>query len=238
MKHESFSLLIDLVNFDQHVAQIDRDIKIHQEHIAQLENKKKEIDLLLAQAKQELYDIRKNVDTYELEMGELDGREKDEKIKLDNVSNLKEYNSIKNEIDVLQHTRQEKEKAVLQAWNDLENSQARLNGLQKETEQQLADIEQQIVQQLQEKKKLQNQLLELMPRRTEKEKKVPEQWLEKYTLMRARVTDPVVALNNDHCSVCSLTLAQPEIMQAQKGSLLQCKGCFRLLYIPESKSEL
>lgn len=238
MKHESFSLLIDLVNFDQNVAQIDRDIKTHQEHITQLEDKKKEIDLSIAEAKKALYDIRKDVDTYELEMGGLDEREKEEKIKLDKVSNLKEYNSIKNEIDVLQHTRQEKEKAVLQAWNDLENAQARLDGMLQESKQQLGDVEQQITQQQKEQKILQDKLEELMPQRAEKEKKVPEKWLEKYTLMRARVTNPVVSLNNDHCSVCSLTLAQPEIMKAQKGALLQCKGCFRLLYVPQQESAL
>lgn len=238
MKHDSFSFLIDLVNFDQNIAQVNRDIQVHQESIAVLQEQQTKIEQSVVDVKQTLHDIRKNVDTFELEMKTLDEREKEEKIKLDAVSNLKEYNSIKNEIDVLQHTRQEKEKELLQAWNDLENAQARLDVLEKETKQQLVDVAADITKKQEEQKTLQDDVEKLVAQRPEKEKSVPEQWLEKYTLMRARVADPVVPLDNDHCSACSLTLAQPEIMQAQKGSLLQCKGCFRLLYVPSQESEL
>ena len=71
-------------------------------------------------------------------------------------------------------------------------------------------------------------------KRPEKEKIVPEEWLEKYTIMKAQVSDPVVPITQETCSACFYALTNQDIICARRGRLLQCKGCYRLLYLLEA----
>jgi predicted nucleic acid-binding Zn-ribbon protein len=63
---------------------------------------------------------------------------------------------------------------------------------------------------------------------------MPAEWLEKYTIMRARVSDPVVAISHQSCSACSQMLTMQDMVRARHGALIQCQACYRLLYLPES----
>ena len=73
----------------------------------------------------------------------------------------------------------------------------------------------------------------LIEQRTEKEKSVPAEWLEKYSMMRARVSDPVVPIVHQSCSACSQMITKQDDTRAKRGALIQCQQCFRLLYAPE-----
>ena len=81
---------------------------------------------------------------------------------------------------------------------------------------------------------LQSNLTAYEQKRPEKEKIVPEGWLEKYTIMKARVPDPVVPITEGACSTCFYALTNQDVIRARKGCLLQCKGCYRLLYLLEA----
>ncbi len=78
-----------------------------------------------------------------------------------------------------------------------------------------------------------DEIVNLSAQRVEKEANVPAEWLEKYTMMRARVSDPVVEIFHQSCGACSHLITQQEIIRAKRGALLQCQNCFRLLYAPE-----
>ena len=74
----------------------------------------------------------------------------------------------------------------------------------------------------------------LVEQRKQKEGLVPHEWLEKYEMMRSRVADPVVQVTQNSCGACYQMLTNQDLVRARHGALMQCKKCFRLLYIPES----
>lgn len=77
-----------------------------------------------------------------------------------------------------------------------------------------------------------------MQDRQSKEQAVPAEWLEKYATMRARVTDPVVPVINGDCSACFYQVSTQDMQQLRHRKLLQCKDCFRLLYLPEVQGNI
>ncbi len=66
-----------------------------------------------------------------------------------------------------------------------------------------------------------------------KETGVPNEWLEKYSHMRLRVIDPVVPVMFGGWSACSYAVTEQELVRLKRKALIQCKGCFRLLYMQE-----
>jgi predicted nucleic acid-binding Zn-ribbon protein len=60
---------------------------------------------------------------------------------------------------------------------------------------------------------------------------VPQGWLEKYAIMRTKVTDPVVPVINNSCSACFYDVIGQDLQELRKKKLLQCKECYRFLYL-------
>lgn len=82
----------------------------------------------------------------------------------------------------------------------------------------------------------QQELISKEQARDDKEKCVPDEWLEKYSMMRMRVADPVVPVLNTSCSACFYTVTEQGMQQLSRNQLLQCKECYRFLYL-EQKDE-
>ena len=66
---------------------------------------------------------------------------------------------------------------------------------------------------------------------------VPEEWLEKYEVMKGRVPDPAVPIMNGTCSACFYTLSPEDSLSLGRKALLQCKSCFRFIYKLEEKQK-
>ena len=84
----------------------------------------------------------------------------------------------------------------------------------------------------------QKELDALKENRPAKEIMVPSEWLDKYMHMRMRVSDPVVPIMRRGCSACFYTIPDHEMLRLQRRALVQCKGCFRLLYMQEAMEEV
>ena len=84
---------------------------------------------------------------------------------------------------------------------------------------------------------LKNELETLHRERPGKEVLVPEEWLEKYSHMRMQVADPVVSVLSGGCSACFYTIPNHEMMRLKRRAVIQCKGCFRLLYMKEAMED-
>ncbi len=234
MNERPFRVFIDLVNFDQEIGGIEAEIiKIEQE-MAQLKLKQEANRQELDKTKDNVFELRKLVDAHELEMKSLDQQEKEKKVLLDNPANYKEYQSIKIEIDNIHQLQLAQEKEVLDAWDKLEAAQRVAQEKQKEYDQKTQEFST-AEQELEQKLSSMRQDLEArIEQRPEKEKRVPDEWLEKYSVMRARVPDPVVPIVQNSCSSCFYIVTGQEVIRAKRGALVQCKGCYRLLYAPEA----
>lgn len=233
MSDHPFLRFIDLVNFDQKIHSLENEKKAIVSEIDAFKEQTKEYARDLDEMNQRIFQFKKKVDEQELEMKSLDHKEKEKKQKLEHLADYKEYQAIKAEIETVQHMQLEQEQHVLDAWNQLENAQ---NSLQKKTKEQEAQL-----QQIHEKEQtletklahLIDEIVNLTAQRVAKEADVPAEWLEKYTMMRARVPDPVVEIFHQSCGACSQMITQQEMIRARRGALLQCQNCFRLLYAPE-----
>jgi len=225
-----FDYFIDLINFDQKLHLCELDIKKQEQEIVQLQDQKKSLDLELHKAKNELHDAKKLVDEKELEMKELEMRESDKKKRMDRVSNQKEYQSIKHELGTITSSQLALEDSLIAAWNQFEIAQNKFDKHESEYAQAVNDLDAQIIQQKVVLKELQEQLSEKKKIRSSKEESVPEEWLEKYMIMRARVSDPVVPVVDGSCVSCFNPVTGQDIISINRNKLLQCKGCYRFLY--------
>ena len=176
-----------------------------------------------------VFQFKKRVDEQELEMKSLDQKEKEKKQRLEHLADYKEYQAIKAEIEAIQRVQVDQEQFVLDAWNQLEHAQQALQKKTKEYEEQLLQLHEK-EQVLQTKSAhLIDEISTLTAQREEKEVGVPAEWLEKYTMMRARVADPVVEIFHQSCSACSHIITQQEMIRAKRGALVQCQNCYRLI---------
>jgi predicted nucleic acid-binding Zn-ribbon protein len=166
-------------------------------------------------------------------MKSFDQQEKDKKYCLDNLSDYKEYQAIKAEVESIQRMQIEQEKIVLDAWNQLENAQSDFKKKKQESVEQAEKLQQKLNEMQQKQKELSMDFYKLVEQRKVKEGLVPVEWLEKYEMMRSRVADPVVQVAQDSCGACWQMLTSQDLVRAKRGALIQCKKCFRLLYLPE-----
>lgn len=233
MSEHPFLRFINLVTFDQKIHSLENEKKSLVTQIAAIKNQQEESTRDLDDLHTRVIQSKKIVDAQELEMKALDQKEKDKKQRFESLADYKEYQAIKVEIEAIQRMQVDQEQVVLDAWNQLENVQLMLKKKTAEHATQL-DQFQERVQELENKvATVQHELDGLIAERTAKEANVPAEWLEKYTMMRARVTDPVVEIFHQSCGVCSQIITMQEMTRARHGALLQCQKCYRLLYAPE-----
>ncbi len=233
MSDHPFLRFISLVTFDQKLQSLENEKITVATEISVIKKQEEECTRDLDGMHKRVFQLKKRVDEQELEMKVLDQKEKEKKQRLEIFSDYKEYQAIKVEVEAIQRTQVEQEKVVLDAQNQLENAQ---NTLQKKTTEITHQLEQlqKHVQELEEKAaNLKAETASLIVQREKKEADVPAEWLEKYTMMRARVTDPVVEIFHQSCGACSQMITSQEMVRAKHGALVQCQKCYRLLYASE-----
>lgn len=235
MTETPFEQFIALVQVDQKINALNAQIVVHRQKITDLQ-KEAQASAQAHEKTQERYEqIRKEVDAKELEMKILDQQESEKKTKLDNVSNHKEYQSLKAEIDQLKQSQHNLEESLIAIWNQLENAKKEVDASAVSLHEREVKIKQQIEQHENQIKEISVHVDQLMQDRVAKDQKVPEEWLQKYAIMRAKVADPVVPVLNGSCSACFYTVSAQDMQELKRRKLVQCKDCYRLLYLQEAQ---
>lgn len=233
MSDHPFLRFINLVTFDQKIQSLENEKITVENEIAALKSQEDQYVQDFEDANKRVFQLKKRVDEQELEMKILDQKEKDKKDHLENLTDYKDYQAIKSEIEAIQRLQVEQEKNVLDAWSQLENAQLNVQKKTKENTQQLQEFHERMKQLGEKYAALDNECAALIAHRASMEANVPAEWLEKYTIMRARVTDPVVEIFHQSCGVCSQMITTQDMSRAKHGALVQCQKCYRLLYAPE-----
>ena len=231
MKSElPFQAFINLITFDQETLAFESESKKNIQEINEL----KEQQALLAEQLEKVnavaHEAKKQVDLNELEMKEFEQQEKEEKRRLDSIKSKREYDAIMNEIITLQQKQHDNEETLVAVWNTLEEAEKKQKSQRAEYDGKVAALEKAIQEKEEKAKELQATLTERQQERGPQEKIVPEEWLEKYAIMRERVSDPVVPVINGECSACYYVVTNQDLIFLNRKRLLQCKGCFRFLY--------
>ena len=241
MKSIEFQKFINLVTFDKDLITIERDI---------VKNRKKIENVLsdLSRENDEFDDTRslkieskKAVDEKELYMKVLDDKESQLKQKIDSISNQKEYKALQREHDQLKEDRLAQEQILLQLWNKFEVIDKSYASKQLAHTEKVKELEEEIASIQASTKKLTSDLKALEKQREEKQEDVPEEWLDIYVNMKGRVEDPVAPVISESCNACFYMVTASDMQRLKRNELLQCRECYRLLYLDgvatESKVE-
>jgi predicted nucleic acid-binding Zn-ribbon protein len=233
MKEHPFHAFIDLINFDQSMQEIQTTIETLKRQMASDQEILTQMHHDLDSMKKHVHNMRKQVDMQELEMKALDDQEKEAKYRLDESSNQKEYYAIKSEIQQLKKKQAIGEGSLIAAWDQLTSGEKEYEEKHKSYESHTQQLQEHIHKLQKMNVEKQQEYALRIAGRDEKRKDVPEEWLHKYEIMKARIADPVVQLLHGACGTCSYAIPDHDLMRLKRGALIQCKNCFRLIYSPE-----
>lgn len=226
-----FEKFVSLVKFDQEALTTHQKLESLKKLIKEQESNKEVLLNSLETAKQTLKTFQKEVDLQELRMKELSDKEKSKKKSLDEIANQKEYNSIKREIDNLKRFQHNYEKELVDSWNKLENAKKEHESIEKSLDSKIEEIETTIKNAQKDLNVTTTAIEKYNKERLEREKGIPEEWLQKYNIMHLQVTNPVVPLIGQSCSACFQELTKQDFKDLNRNKMMQCKNCFRLLYV-------
>ncbi len=231
MSKNPFDLFINLITFDQTLYEKEKEIIDLETEIEVLEDQIDPFKELFQKEQAKLHDLKKEVDMQELEMKTLDEKGKAVQERFAVSSNNKEYIALKKETEEVQQQQMDAEAQLITAWNNLENAQKSVVDKEKEYHAQKETIEKQMAEKQVQVDELEAKFQLEQKSRAVKEEGVPEEWIEKYERMRNSVSDPVSAVEDLNCKACFHTLTSQEMAHLKRKKLLQCKGCYRFLYI-------
>ena len=233
MTDHPFAALLDLIEFDQEIRRASQEIDQLKEEVTALRAQEEQAGEALTIAEEKVVEQRKGVSALELRLKEIDDLESHKKKQLDELSEYKEYRALKSEIDMLQRERQEKEDALLASINKLESAQKELDMQRSAHDEKVGSLRASISENEQKVKALEKDIKAHESVRPEKEQRVPDEWRDKYSMMRMRVPDPVVPVLDASCSSCFQAITSQAMIRVKSRALVQCQGCFRLLYSQE-----
>lgn len=237
MSDRPFLRFIDLVTIDQKIHSLSQKITVVSASIDAVNKQRSEYAFFAEDMHNKIAQLRKNVDIQELEMKILDEKEKEKKKIFDTLSDYKEYQAVKAEIEAIQRLQVSQEKTVLEAWNQVEHTQQQLEKKKRENVDEVLALDEKLAELVREKEMFSQELAQIRSQRDAHIIGIPQEWLDKYSLMGQRVENPVVAIEHESCGGCYQQLIKQDIIRARRGALLQCKKCFRLLYSPESMEQ-
>lgn len=234
MNQHPFSLFINLVTLDQKIRATSDEITALKLSMLEHTEQKQQLVDRLERFRQHTREIRKEIDMQELEMKALDQQERTKREMLEHARNVKEYQPLKKEIDTIKRAQNHAESVLVGLWNKHEVAQKELESQQALCDTKVNELHAVLAQKHDAIEVLQQTLDQLNVERPATEAGVPREWLEKYTHMRMSVADPVVPSMRGGCSACFYAVSDQELMRLKRCALVQCKGCFRLLYMQDA----
>lgn len=228
-----FQRFVALVVFDQHIFSLRISLQAVEKEIAVCDAQQKIIEAVLHKAKQTVFLSKQQVHEKELVVRELDVQESKIKQTLDTVSSPREYASFKKELEAVQQKRFDLESDLIAVWQVLEHAENALSREQLLFDEKFAQVQMIRAEKETQKKQVIVQIDELLARREVHAQGIPDEWLEKYAVMRERVTNPVVPVQQNCCTACFFTVSVQDLTLLRQKRLLQCKQCFRFLYIQD-----
>jgi predicted nucleic acid-binding Zn-ribbon protein len=227
-------IFLKLVDLDQVIVRTDRSIQSLREEIQRVESEAKLLSEYVGKAHDLERESRKAVDRVELQMKELDASYERKTRQLENASNQKEYSASKHEVDSIKKQQHDLETELLQVWKAYEQSQAQYQQKKEEVASKQLTFDSIIQEKMQKIDALEQERVALMANRPAALEGIPAEWLQTYAMMQSRVDNPVVPVENELCSACFYSILRQDMIDLGKRKMLQCRDCFRFLYLPEA----
>lgn len=230
MEKSPFNRFIELIQFDQSLGVIEKELEAVSILLDTVQDQLADFERDYEKERDFVQSMRKEVDVQELEMRSLDEKEKISRERSALASTTKEYQSFKKECDQFKQLQHEHEEVLIRVWAAFEQAQKLFEAKSVAHKEKKTLLQQEIDAHEQKKQELLTKLSEHEEARKERLVEVPEEWLEKYNRMRNVVPNPVVSLIAGTCGGCSFMVPQQVLMALNQNKLVQCSGCFRLMY--------
>jgi predicted nucleic acid-binding Zn-ribbon protein len=227
------SRLIDLVAFDQTITTCKHRLSTLKHDLVVLNEQKAILIAQLQQIQEQLTRLRYEVQHKESEMKVLDDTAKNLQKKVDAITSAAEYKALKKELDTIKAQQHEYEDVLLQAWHAVEHAERDYKSKKQMLQEKNDQLDQLYHHKEREISQQERMLKELFAQRSAKLEGIPEQWIAQYAMMQARVSNPLVPVINGACSGCFYTVSAPDMAALRRRVLLQCKECYRFLYVLE-----
>ncbi|MFA5998955.1 MAG: hypothetical protein WC747_02990 [Candidatus Babeliales bacterium] len=235
MNNQKFQSFIDLVTFDQNFTELEKKSKIVETTIQNLNNQLTTLQKQLEHNSSKKRDVKKQLDAQELQVKDLQDKEKHQLEVVESVASTKELEAASKELEYLKIERNAQEQKMIQHINKLETAEKEYASLQIKSESDIAEINAQINTEKAALSDVSRQIENIQKERSTLLSQVPAEWVDVYENMRGRVKDPVVQVTQDSCGACFSLISSRDLQALRQHELLQCKDCYRFLYCEEKK---
>lgn len=230
MSHQTLKKFIDLITFDQQLISlqkksqdIQKNILFHQGQIQQEEDKKFKVEL-------KEQEFQRQLGQQEILLKELQDKEQYLLRNIEKISGSREYDAAVKELDHIRQAQTSEEQKLIQMHNKVNNAKKEVATVIQHVQEQIEKLQQLIINDKQNLDLVHQELSSIDLARNEKLQGISSDWLEMYEMMRGRVSNPVVPLQQDSCSACFYGLTPRDLQILRQNGLIQCKDCYRLLY--------
>lgn len=234
MNADAFGRFIALVETDQQLLSIAKELETLKLDKENLEQDLKKVNDQIEQSYQIYHNLRKQVDILELEIKSIEVQQKDRQQRLSDASTTKEYFSLENELKALDSKKAQLEETLFELWQKLEESQNAYQETLENAPKYKAQIED-IIKNLNRRiDTLSDNIESIRQSRPVMQVGIDPELIEKYEHMRQSAPNPVVQIKRDSCSACFSNINQQSLREIKSGKLVACQDCYRLLYSPDT----
>jgi len=179
----------------------------------------------------------KNYHSLELDLKTVNSQESDKKLKLERISNSREFFAVHQELEEIIKKKSTLEAAYLNSWQEVETLEKEFTEVNKNLELTVATELKEVENFRRRMKSIENQLRDLVKRKDESVKLVDSELLGQYTSMKQSTKNPVVKVKRDSCGGCFYLLSRQDLLSIEQHKLIRCKNCYRIIYNPEEPIE-
>lgn len=238
MNKHPFIAFVDLIAYDQQLIDLEKESQDGYQYIRVLEQQlqdalqdQQNMHTMVSDAKKQVVRTERLLQEHQQMIDQI-------KQKSDLISSSKEYASYQARLKLLEQEYAQLEHEVLQAWHASESAVNQEALGQQQLEKKLHDLRL-LIDQTQQKVNNLTTLIEQKKReRVELLTPIAPEWLASYEQLKGKIQNPMVPVESDACSYCCYQLPQPQLSALRRRALLQCKGCFRFLYLPSAYAEI
>lgn len=230
-KNDPFSLFINFIIRDAAWREAQKELEAQERRVELLYEEQRDKEAALIVFKENVQALFKRMHTYELEARTLRERMAEARRKLEFVESPREYTALHKELDELAVREKDTEELLFTTWQEHEVQQTQYTEKAQAHELWLKEHKQLLNNAQQLKDSLVEKVTCLERERAELEKCVSPDFLTPYYEMKRSVVDPVVPVINNYCSSCRCMVAQQDLSIMRRHILVQCKECYRLLYL-------
>ena len=220
----------DLVECDKTIAMLVEDIQNSSKHIKSDQETISNLETAVVGKTQALFSSKKNLELKDLDIKTLQEQEQHKREHLDHVKDQKEYKALEREIDYLNVKRSTIQEETIQQWMTLEKQTHAFEEEKKSTEEKIKLAQSTIVIKKEHVTDIEKKYQQAIQERQAILPHIPAEWLTKYERMKSTVPDPVVPVQNDHCSACYYSILYQDLVRLKQNNILLCRNCYRFLY--------